>query len=157
MPRQNDVFLIGIVSAPPSLKIKNGEIIQAAIPLHTIFGRRSYKDSLFTGDTEGEDIAGKGFTVIWVYTKEKSMIRKIRQCRMFDAVELKGCVRVMATKKKAICPKCGHPVIYTGFVFLSKAPRSHLPGRSLFPAHFQSETGENPDTTIVKCLGSASM
>ena len=109
MPRANSVFCVGIVSAFVSEKRNSsGEVVQAALPIISIHGIRSYGEKHLTGDIHSSDIENKGYDTIWIMTKDPETIKQMQECLPYDVVQCKGVLRVISQyKKKVFCPDCG--------------------------------------------------
>ena len=109
MPRLNDVFLVGVVLDRASVKVNaQGETVQAALPVQVIHGRRQ------TGSPFEIKIANEGYDDLWILSSDPEQIEEILGCEPFDAIEVKGCLRVAVINKKMFCPECGEKVLKKG-------------------------------------------
>jgi len=107
MPRINRVSLVGIVSDYPCIKRnKNDEIVETAVTLMTIHGKRDYGERQIT-HAGPDDIKWKGYDNVTVITSDYSISERIQECKPYDIVEVEGAVRVETIKKKCYCPECG--------------------------------------------------
>lgn len=98
MARENYVHLHGMVRTSPKVYIDNtGEEVKGVVALNVI--RRP---------TKGAGYASKlFFDCPILITKNKDMIKEIRELNMFDMVDIKGVVSTRNMKKSSTCPYCG--------------------------------------------------
>ena len=106
MPRLNDNLLVGLVSDMPSIQMKDGKVIQMAVPLLVMNGTRAYGEKSYHNIQSG-DIVNKGYDNVWILTKDEGFMALIQNLKLYDTVMVKGAVRVTSVKKKTLCPECG--------------------------------------------------
>lgn len=86
--------------------MKDGKVVQMAVPLLVMNGTRSYGEKSYKNMQSGE-ILNKGYDNVWILTKDEGFMSLIQNLKLYDTVMVKGAVRVTAVKKKTLCPECG--------------------------------------------------
>lgn len=86
--------------------MKDGKIVQMAVPLLVINGKRAYGEQSYRNIQSGE-ILNKGYDNVWILTKDEGFMSLIQNLKLYDTVMVKGAIRVISVKKKALCPECG--------------------------------------------------
>jgi transcriptional regulator NrdR family protein len=90
----------------PSIQMKDGRVVQIAVPLLVMNGTRAYGEKSYRNMQSG-DILNKGYDNVWILTKDEGFMAMIQDLKLYDTVMVKGTIRVTSVKKKTLCPECG--------------------------------------------------
>lgn len=95
----------------PSIQTKDGRVVQMAVPLLVMNGKRSYGESSYRNIQSGE-IVHKGYDNVWILTRDEGFMALIQNMKLYDTVMVKGMVRVTSVRKKTLCPECGEKHVF---------------------------------------------